>query len=133
MTRHEDILADCSEDFRRLHAAIGDAVRARWPDARDVVEYDMAAFAVPVSDPPAAEDWKGTMPREVFIIGPTEKKAGITIHLWHPKEPYLLKQHQKELEEAGFKPMVGCLQWNKKAPLPMDAFAALLDAAKAVP
>lgn len=118
-------------EFEELHRAIGELVQARWPDAvrKNVGEgaYELDAYVVPVPDHPPKESWKGTLPNDVFVIGPTEKKAGITIHVWHPNHPYLLKENADWLAEAGFKPMVGCLQWNRKAPLDLESFGKLLD------
>lgn len=124
-------LADRTPAFQDLHARIGALVRARWPMAHLEVtgegSYEMPSYVIPIENPPAADTWKGTMPRDVFIVAPTEKKAGITIHVWHPNHPYLLKDHAETLAQAGYKPMVGCLQWNRKTAPDLDAFAALLD------
>lgn len=124
-------LADRTPAFQVLHERIGDLVRARWPAATLEVtgeaSYEMPSYVIPVAHPPAADTWKGTMPRDVFVVAPTEKKAGITIHVWHPNHPYLLKDNADWLAEAGYKPMVGCLQWNRKAEPDLDAFAKLLD------
>lgn len=121
-----------SESFQALHAAIGAAIESRWPDVTlDEVypdsSYDMPAFLVPLADHPPKEEWKGTMPNDVFLVSPVARAAGTTIHMWHPNHPYLLKENAEWLKEAGFKPMVGCLQWNRKAELPLDAVERLLD------
>ena len=127
----DDWLAARSDEFQALHAAVGDRVRARWPETRLQVigegSYEMPAFVVPVADHPPKEAWTGTMPRDVFIVAPTQKKAGVTTHMWHPNRPGLIQENAEWLAAAGFKPMVGCLQWNRKAPMDLDAFARLLD------
>lgn len=124
-------LAQTTPGFQEIHEQIGQIIKARWPDARLEVAgegtYEMPSYVIPIENPPDADAWRGTMPRDVFIIAPTEKKAGITIHVWHPNVPYLLKDHAETLAAAGYKPMVGCLQWNRKSPPDLDAFAALLD------
>lgn len=125
-------LAATSPGFQALHARIGELLQARWPETRlehvfPDTSYDMQAWVVPVPDHPPKETWKGTMPNDVFVVGPTQKKAGITIHVWHPNHPYLLKDNADWLKEAGFKPMVGCLQWNRKADVPIEALAKLFD------
>lgn len=120
------ILAGCSQGFQELHARIGGIVKHRFPGTRLVEAWDIAAWQAPISDPPPASSWKGTLPRDVFTVGPTEKKAGITVHVWHPNHPYLLKENEAMLKQAGFKVMVGCLQWNKKADFPIDALDQLL-------
>ena len=129
MGEREDILAATSEGFQALHAAIGDRVRARF-DAEPVASYGIAAWRIPVPKPPGEDEWKGTMPRTHLVIAPAEKKAGVTMHVWHPNAPYLLRDNEAWLKEAGFKVMVGCLQWNRKADMPLDAVERLLDAAK---
>ncbi len=128
---HVNLVAATSPAFQALHADIHAAVLRCFPDARPVVAFGMAAFQVPLPDPPAADTWIGTQPRTHLTVAPTEKKAGITVHVWHPNRPSLLADNAAWLKEAGFKPMVGCLQWNRKAPFPMDAFEKLLHAAKA--
>lgn len=124
------ILDQMTAGFRALHDELGRRVATVFPDARPVQEYGIAAWAVAVPHPPSEDDWKGTMPRTDLFIGPTEKKAGITVHFWHPNHPELLKDNADWLKDAGFKPMVGCLQWNRKADLPLHAFDRLLAAAK---
>lgn len=128
-------MAEASPRLQAIDAAIGKALKARWPKARKQriypgTSYDMEAWQITIPDPVPKEEWKGTMPRDQFTVAPTEKKAGITVHVWHPKKPELLGENAAWLKEAGFKPMVGCLQWNRKAEFPMDAFERLLDAAK---
>lgn len=126
---HAGILADATPAFLELHRTIGEAVAGVCPAARAVVEYGIAGWALPVANPPSADAWKGTMPRTHCFVGPAEKKAGTTIHVWHPNHPHLLRDHEAMLRGAGFKVMVGCLQWNRKAPPPVDALAALLESA----
>ncbi len=86
----------------------------------------MAGWRAEIQDPPPEDSWKGTMPRTHLTVAPVERKAGVTIHIWHPNEPYLLKDNEAWLTEAGFKVMVGCLQWNRKAAFPLDALERLL-------
>ncbi len=126
----ETLLAATSDRFRALHAALGELVLELFPDAEPTVDWNMAGWRVPVPDPPAEEEWKGTMPRTYFAFFPSEKKAGLTFHVWHPKDPYILKENADWLKGAGFKPMVGCLQWNRKADVPLDVFRRLLGVAR---
>lgn len=128
---HVNLVAATTPPFQALHDSIHAALRQRFPGTEPVVVYGLAAYQAPVPDPPADADWQGTQPRTHLTVAPTEKKAGITVHVWHPNRPSLLADNAAWLKEAGFKPMVGCLQWNRKAPFPMDAFEKLLDAAKA--
>lgn len=124
------MLAATSDRFRALHAALGQRVSAVFPDAAPVVSYDRPAWAVAVPRPPPAKTWKGTLPREELVIAPSERNDGVTIHVWHPNEPGLLAKNEDRLSAAGFKVMVGCLQWNRKADLPLDAIERLLRAEK---
>ncbi len=125
-------IVEGSEPFQALHAAIGELLKQRWPDTHlghvfPDTKFAMVAWLIPLTDAPPESSWKGTMPRDLFVVGPTEKKAGITIHIWHPNHPYLLKENADWLKKAGYKPMVGCLQWNRKASPDLAAFAQLLD------
>lgn len=133
MDAWDEHTANMTTDFRTLHQEVGNLVKQRWPNAREEVvcqgtSYEMAAYVVPLAEHPPKEAWTGTLPHDVLVVGPTEKKAGTTIHIWHPNHPYLLKDNADWLKAAGFKPMVGCLQWNRKAPLDLGALAHLLEA-----
>ncbi len=117
--------------FKALHAALGAALAERFPGCEAVQLYGIASFQAPLARPPPEAGWIGTLPRTHVTLAPTERKEGITVHLWHPLAPTLIQDNASWLQEAGFKPMVGCLQWNRKAPCPIDVFERLLDAAKA--
>lgn len=126
----EALLAAASKRFQDVHADIGRGMRSVFPDAAPVVAHGMAGWQVAVPDPPPESEWRGTLDRIHLQVFPSERKAGITTHVWDPKDPSLLKRHEPMLRDAGFKVMVGCLQWNRQAPFPADAIEGLLRAAK---
>lgn len=127
MASHDALLQGTSDRFRLLHAEIGLRIDAAFDDVEAVEAFGMPAFMVPLRDPPPEEEWRGTIPRTHITIAPTQKRAGITLHVWHPKAPHLLRDNEGWLREAGFKVMVGCLQWNRKAELPLDAVDRLIE------
>lgn len=106
--------------------AIVVAFRTVHPEAEPVNEWDMDGWAVEVQDAP--KDWVGTMDSTRLMVFPLERKSGITVHIWDPRDPGLLKSNDDLLEEAGFKVMAGCLQWNRKAPVDADALQRLFEA-----
>lgn len=116
-------------DFADVHAAIGDALRRHFPDAEPCTEWNIDGYRVQVQDEP--DEWKGTMPPTHLIVLPDEKKAGITTHIWDPRDPDLLRHHEAALKQVGFKVMVGCIQWNRKADYPVDAVEAVFAGAAA--
>lgn len=109
--------------------SIVDAFRAVHPDAEPIHEWGIDGWSVQVRDEPP-EGYKGTMDSTRLMLLPTEKKAGLTIHLWDPRDPERIAKHAEALKEAGFKPMVGCLQWNRKAPVDLDALRTLFEATR---
>ncbi len=113
-----------------MHKALGTAVREVFSEATKSVAWNMPGWIIPVPQPPAEADWKGTLPRTHLTILASEKKAGLTFHVWHPNRPGLLQEEAAWLKAAGFKPMVGCVQWNRKGDPPMEAFERLLRVAR---
>ncbi len=110
--------------------AIAEAVKRHFPTAQECEEFGCRGWRVKVQERP--REWKGTFDPEWLYILPKERKAGWTLHLWDPRNPDLLSDHQEALSAAGFKVMVGCVQWNRKGPVPVQALAAVIaDAAPA--
>ena len=126
---HATLIATTSPRFQALHREMGQLVHAVFPQARPIVSWGMPAWAVAVPRPPAETAWRGTLPRTELTIGPTEKKSGVTMHFWHPNQPNILAENRDWLTQAGFKVMVGCVQWNRKSDFPIAAFERLLRAA----
>ena len=113
-----------SERLVATHAALDALIRQRFPDAEDVFDYNMRGWAIRRRTDIRA--WKGTIDPNWIRLYVAERKAGITIHVWNPYDPMALERD--ELREAGFKTMVGCLQFNRKGELPVGALGPLLDA-----
>lgn len=106
--------------------AIAAAFRTVHPNAEPVHAWGLDGWAVKVQDRP--EGWTGTMDPERLMVFPLERKAGITVHVWDPRNPELLQWNDAALQAAGFKVMVGCLQWNRKAPVDVEALRRLFEA-----
>lgn len=81
-----------------------------------------------IQRPVTIPNWKGTIDPNFVHVGVAERKAGITLFLWNPAEPQILRLHAEELAAAGFKVMVGCLQFNRKSAFPLDAVVPILTA-----
>ena len=113
-----------SERLLATHTQLDRLVRARFPHAEDVFEYNMRGWAIRRRTDIRA--WQGTIDPNWIRLYVAERKAGITIHVWNPYDPMALERD--ELREAGFKTMVGCLQFNRKGELPVGALGPLLDA-----
>ncbi len=81
---------------------------------------------------PRAVPWTtGTMDPNFVCLFVAERKQGLVVYLWNPIQPGGLQDHRAEFEEAGFKVMVGCLQFNRKGDFPLAAIAKSLDRIKA--
>lgn len=119
-----------SSRFQAIFDSLDAIVQANFPGSEAIWEWNLPGWRVAVPNPPPEAEWKGTLPRTHLVILASEKKAGLTFHVWHPSRPSLLADEAAWLKDAGFKPMVGCVQWNRKAEPPMDEFARLLRVAK---
>lgn len=75
-------------------------------------------------------EWKGTIDPNFVHVFLAERKQGLTLHFWNPLDPGALHREKTGLREAGFKVMVGCLQFNRKGDFPIAAVLPLLDAAR---
>lgn len=113
-----------SERLIATHARLDQSIRKRFPAAQDVFEYNMRGWAV--RRPVHITEWKGTIDPNWIRVYVAERKQGITIHVWNPYDFEGLKD-RSELAQAGFKPMAGCLQYNRKGELPVEALEPLLD------
>lgn len=69
----------------------------------------------------------GTVDPAYVHVFVAERAQGITLHVWSPFDPKLLARHRSDLDAAGFKVMVGCLQFNRKSDYPVDAVRPLLE------
>jgi hypothetical protein len=110
----------------QLRAGIDAQLRQRFAGAvRAVTAFNMHGWQIARAT--RIESWKGTIDPNFIHIGVAERAAGITLHLWNPYNPACLKDNFKPLTAAGFKVMVGCLQFNRKAEFPLQAVTPLLD------
>jgi hypothetical protein len=109
-----------------LKEALDDHLRRRFPRVEPVVAYGMHGWRM--KRPRPVEWTTGTIDPAYVHVFVAERKQGITLHLWNPYQPDLFGRHAKSLEAAGFKVMVGCLQFNRKGDYPVDAVLPLLDA-----
>jgi hypothetical protein len=105
------------------HARLDALVRKRFPRAEDAFEYNMRGWAI--RRPTRITEWKGTIDPNWIRIFVAERKQGITVHVWNPYDPACLAK--QGLDGHGFKVMVGCIQFNRKGDVPVDALAPVLD------
>ena len=95
-----------------------------FPDVEEVFSYGMHGWKVPRRK--TVESRTGTMDPNWLFIGLAERAAGITLHVWNPLDWQGLKAHRAQFEAAGFKVMVGCLQFNRKSEFPVDVVDAMV-------
>jgi hypothetical protein len=119
-------LEQASENFRAVFSAVESVVRKRFPNAEATFESGMPGWKVPREHVPEARI--GTIDPAYVWIFLAERKAGITLHVWNPADYYFLDQHKAALQQAGFKVMRGCLQFNRKGAYPVAAVERLLAA-----
>jgi hypothetical protein len=100
-------------------------VERRFPGAEKMFEYGMRGWRVPRRK--RIDTWKGTIDPNFLYIGIAERKQGITLHYWNPLSPGGFDRHAPALAAAGFKVMVGCLQYNRKGDYPIGALLPMLD------
>ncbi len=118
--------------FLQVFADVGVQLQDVFGDVgvREVFEYDCPGWAVPLPKELVPEQ-VGTMPSDSLYVLLAERKAGITMHFWNPLSYTFLEEHAAWLKEAGFKPMRGCLQFNRKSAYPVEEVGRLLREARA--
>lgn len=124
---HEALRQQGDERFQEAYAAVAEAVRSAFPKAEPTVESGMVAWQVP--RPPAAvpDDPVGTFDPSKVVIALADRKAGPTLHVWHPGGYHLLDDNADWLREAGFQVMRGCLPWKRRSAYPRDAVHRLME------
>lgn len=113
-----------------IHAALDAIIRSIFPAAEPVEAHGMSGWQVELQNPPPEATWRGTFDRTHLQLFATEKKSAITVHVWHPGHPYLLREHGDALAAAGWKVMVGCLRWTRKGEPPLDPLRDLLESVR---
>ena len=100
-------------------------MRARFSGIEPVFAWGIHGWRVPRMK--KVEWTTGIMDPNWLFVGLAERKAGITLHMWNPVDYGCLQRHAASLKDAGFKVMVGCIQFNRKSEYPMSAVKSLLD------
>jgi uncharacterized protein YdhG (YjbR/CyaY superfamily) len=119
-------LGKASPRFREVHASLGRAIENLFPDARSAFEYGMPGWRIPRPRRVDPASVKGTIDPNWVHVFLAERKAGITLNLWNPVDVGGFRKRKRELERAGFKVMVGCLQFNRKSEYPIGLVVELL-------
>jgi len=115
--------------FAQIQAMLATEVKKRFPKAVPVREYGIDGWQI--ARQKRVEWTHGTVDPNYVLVGVADRKQGPVLHLWNPLDWKGLGKHRTQLEAAGFKVMVGCLQFNRQKPYPMAAVAAVLDAVQA--
>lgn len=115
--------------FADIQAWLAAEVRNRFPGAEPVHAYGMDGWRIPRR---RRVEWThGTVDPNFILLALADRKRATTLHLWNPLDWKCLGRRRAPLEAAGFKVMVGCLQFTRQKPYPVDAVAALLDQVQA--
>jgi hypothetical protein len=119
--------AEGATPFPDIEAALERELLARFPGAERVQAYGMRGWRI---RRPRAVAWThGTMDPNFLYVSLADRRQGTTLHIWNPLDWKGLSKSKVELERAGFKVMVSCLQFTRKRPYPLEAVARLLDRA----
>lgn len=111
--------------FAQVQAALAVEVRKRFPHATPAREYGIDGWRI--RRPRPVEWTHGTVDPNFVMVGLADRKRATVLHLWNPLDWRGLAKSRSQLEAAGFQVMVGCLQFTRAKPYPMDAIASLLD------
>ena len=125
-------VADADDRFREAYAAVREAVEAAFPDAAPVEAWGMVGWQAPRPPEAVPAEPVGTLDPALVFVGLADRKAGPTLHVWHPGAYDLLDRNAAWLRDAGFKVMKGCLPWTRKAAYPAGTVRRLIEAARAV-
>ena len=122
-------LDESSDRFKQVYADIEAVVRGIFPTAERVVAYKMPGFKIRIGDE-GVKSWRGTIDPNYLQLFLVERKSGITLHLWNPRDYDGLERRRAELSAVGFKVMRGCIQWNRKQAYPVETVRSLLESVK---
>jgi hypothetical protein len=118
-----------SPRLQAIHGELDRRIRKLFPGAQASTDWNMLGWKV--RRPRRVEWTHGTMDPNLLYVGIAERKSGITLHIWNPVEHDGLNRREAQLSAAGFKVMVGCLQFNRKGDYPVDAVVGILEGIKA--
>lgn len=125
-----DYLKNTSERFQKVFQTIKTTVLHLAPRAQEVFEWKMPGWKI---ENQKYNKYNPSMPKQgtidpryihIFLV---ERQNGITLHIWNPNDYYGLEKNKLELENAGFKVMRGCLQFNRKSEYPVKEIQNLLE------
>ena len=112
--------------FREVYESLARAVHELFPDASDSFQFKMPGWKIPRRRRVDPKSVAGTLDPNWVQIYLVERKSGITLQLWNPVDFNGFRRHRAELERAGFKLMVGCIQFNGKSAYPIGLVVDLL-------
>jgi len=114
-----------SPRYLEVQAALDRKIQALFPGTPYRLEFGMKGWKI--ARPTKITGWTGTIDPNFIHIYLAERKTRITLHLWNSYDPGALKRNEKNLTKAGFKVMVGCLQFNRKGDYPIEPVFDMLD------
>ena len=114
-----------SERFQDVFQGLSAAIHESFPEAESTFAHGMPGFKARVADV-KKDDWRGTFDPDHLQLFLVERKAGITFHIWDPRNYYGLDEVRDELTQLGFKVMRGCLVWNRKKKYPLERMKELI-------
>lgn len=123
-------LEDASPRFRQVHAALTQSIQALFPDAEPAFAFGMTGWRIPRRRWINPRSVRGTLDPNWVQIYLVERKSGMTLHLWNPADFGVMHRRETELSRVGFKVMVGCIQFNRKADYPIETVDRLLEDVK---
>lgn len=127
VSAHDGYLASASDRYQRAYHELEGLIEARFPTVERVLEGDMPMWQILRPEDAPRPGASGTIDPRFVHVGLVERKAGLTLHVWYPPAYELLADHADALEAAGLKVMKGCVQYNRKGDLPVDAIEPLFD------
>lgn len=116
-----------SPKYQAAYKELDAWIKKRLPTAKPIFEWGMPGWKVALPKDKQPVEHRGTYDPTSIMILLADRKAGITMHVWSPLEPQILSKLDKQLTKAGFKVMVGCIQYNRKGDYPVTAVMPLLE------
>lgn len=123
----EAYLKKTSPRFRGINDELDRTIHRLFPENERVFVYGLPGWRIARRRRIDPKSVKGTIDSNWVHIFLAEREAGITLHIWNPVDFNAMQRRKAELSGAGFKVMVGCLQFNRKSDYPVDAVRPLLE------